>query len=44
MRENTKRAAIYTHQVGFWGLLITLSIVFGDYSVTMRIAQIVEEI
>lgn len=30
MRENTKSAAICTHQVGFWGLLITLGIVFGD--------------
>lgn len=30
MRENTKSATICTHQVGFWGLLITLGIVFGD--------------
>ena len=30
MRENIKSAAICTHQVGFWGLLITLGIVFGD--------------
>ena len=30
MRDNIKSAAICTHQVGFWGLLITLGIVFGD--------------